>query len=131
MFVKMVVMILALSLATVNSYIAGGVIDADINAPEVQEALQFAIAEYNRVTNSMWVSQVSKVIQVQQQVVSGIKYIFNVEMARTSCKKGEEPMEACEVHSDPNIAQVDVCRLVVWSQPWLNSNKLVENTCGL
>ncbi|XP_066535228.1 cystatin-like [Hoplias malabaricus] len=129
MFVKLLFVVLALSLAMESSGMPGGLMDADMNNADVQKALQFAVDEYNNVSNGIWVSKVTRVIRGQNQVVAGIKYIFTVEMARTSCKKREQPTEACEVHSDPNIAQSKVCRLAVWSQSWLNRKELVENTC--
>ncbi|XP_066535949.1 cystatin-like [Hoplias malabaricus] len=112
-----------------SSGIPGGVMDADMNHTDVQKALQFAVAEYNKTSNDIWVSHMTRVIRAQKQVVAGIKYIFTVEMTRMPYKKGEELMEACEDHSDPNIAQSKVYRLAVWYQPWLRRKELVENTC--
>uniref|UniRef100_A0A8C2JKD3 Cystatin domain-containing protein n=1 Tax=Cyprinus carpio TaxID=7962 RepID=A0A8C2JKD3_CYPCA len=48
--------------------IPGGIVDADINDEDVQKALQFAVAHYNRQSNDPFVRKVSKVIKVQQQV---------------------------------------------------------------
>ncbi|XP_036430961.1 cystatin-like [Colossoma macropomum] len=128
MFLKVVVPLVALCLAVGSSSLVGAPMDGNLSDPGVQDALQFAVAQHNRATNDMFVSKVSRVIRVQKQVVSGIKYIFTVEMARTSCRKdGVE--EDCPVHSDPALARLQKCKLAVWSQPWMKTNKVVENTC--
>ncbi|XP_036430960.1 cystatin-like [Colossoma macropomum] len=127
MFLKVVVPLVALCLA-VESGMPGAPVDVDLADPGVQDALQFAVAQHNRASNDMFVSKVSRVISVQKQVVSGMKYIFTVEMARTSCRKdGVE--EDCPVHSDPALASSHECKLAVWSQPWTKTIKVVENTC--
>ncbi|XP_066535144.1 cystatin-like [Hoplias malabaricus] len=128
MLVKLMFALLALFLAAEGSSLVGAPISADMNETEVQDALQFAVVQHNRASNDMWTSQVTKVIRVQKQVVAGLKYIFTVEMARTSCKKGGV-LEKCEVHSDPSIAKPHECRLAVWSRPWLGKTEVVENTC--
>ncbi|WP_157178815.1 cystatin family protein, partial [Herbaspirillum rubrisubalbicans] len=60
-------------------------------------------------SSSVYTSQASKVISVQTQVVAGMKYIFTIEMARTSCKKGKS-QPICTIHSDPAIAQPHICK---------------------
>ncbi|KAB5582073.1 hypothetical protein PHYPO_G00182960 [Pangasianodon hypophthalmus] len=128
MFVKVVAPLLAVFLAVASADLVGAPVDADINRPEVQDALRFAVAQYNAESDCIYTSQVVKVIKTQTQVVAGLKYIFTVEMAKTSCKKAEVE-NTCAVSSDPAIAQPHECKLAVWSQPWKNSLKLIENTC--
>ncbi|XP_058233658.1 cystatin-like [Hemibagrus wyckioides] len=129
MFIKVVASLLAVCVAVTNSALVGAPMDADINSPEVQNALCFAIVQHNSGSDSSYISQVVNVIKAQMQIVSGIKYTFIVEMAITSCIK-EEPEETCVVNSDPAIAQPHECKPVVWSQPWLmQSMTLTENTC--
>ncbi|XP_060780618.1 cystatin-like [Neoarius graeffei] len=128
MFVKVAVSLLAVFLAVASDMLVGAPVDADINSPEVQDALRFAVTQYNAQSNSVYTSQVVKVIKAQVQVVAGLKYIFTVEMARTSCKKAE-PENTCAINPDPEIAQPHECTLAVWSQPWLHSMTLIENTC--
>ncbi|KAL7889375.1 hypothetical protein AOLI_G00016330 [Acnodon oligacanthus] len=131
MFLKVVVPLVVLCLAVESSSLVGmpgAPVEADLADEGVQDALQFAVAQHNRASNDMFVSKVSRVISVQKQVVAGIKYIFTVEMARTSCRKdGVE--EDCPVHSDPMLARSHECKLAVWSQPWTKTIKFVENTC--
>ncbi|TSN48515.1 Cystatin [Bagarius yarrelli] len=128
MLVKVVAPLLAVFLAVTSSDLVGAPVNADLNNPEVQEALRFAVAQYNSESNSVYISHVIKVISVQTQVVAGVKYIFTIEMAQTNCKK-EEAEQICTVNSDPAIAQPHECKFAVWSQPWQSSMQLIENTC--
>ncbi|KAI7805824.1 cystatin C (amyloid angiopathy and cerebral hemorrhage) [Triplophysa rosa] len=128
MYVKMIVSVLAVILAVASAGMVGGPVDADMNDQGAQDALQYAVAQYNRGSNDAFVSQVCEVIKVQKQLVSGLKYTFTVKMARTSCRKGG--VEAlCTIPKDPANALLPECKIVVWSQPWLNSIKVLENTC--
>ncbi|KAK7140441.1 hypothetical protein R3I94_012908 [Phoxinus phoxinus] len=128
MYLKMIVASLAVMSAVASAGLVGGPVDADMDEEGAQNALQFAMAQYNRQSNDMYVSQVSEVVKVQKQVVSGLKYIFTVNVARTSCRKGGDET-LCAVHEDPAVADVKNCTIAVWSQPWLKSIKVVENTC--
>ncbi|XP_060727796.1 cystatin-like [Tachysurus vachellii] len=128
MLVKVLAPLLTVFLALASADMVGAPEDADINSPEIQNALHFAVAQYNAESDSIYTSQIVKVISVQTQVVAGVKYIFTVEMAKTSCKK-TEAKDNCAMNSDPAIAQPHECTLAVWSQPWINSVQLIENTC--
>uniref|UniRef100_A0A8C2F4W5 Cystatin domain-containing protein n=1 Tax=Cyprinus carpio TaxID=7962 RepID=A0A8C2F4W5_CYPCA len=128
MYIKVIVSILVFTSAVMSAGIPGGIVDADINDGDVQKALQFAVAHYNRQSNDPFVRKVSKVLKVQQQVVAGMNYIFTVKMDITNCKKGGVKT-MCAFPKGPNVAQVIQCKITVWSQPWLNSLKVTENTC--
>lgn len=68
MYFKMIVPFLAVILAVASAGMPGAPIDADMNDEGVQNALQFAVAHYNRQSNDAFVRQVSEVIEVQKQV---------------------------------------------------------------
>ncbi|XP_048864120.1 cystatin-like [Brienomyrus brachyistius] len=111
-----------------NATLVGGPIDANLNDPGVKDALQMAVSEHNKRSNDAYLREVSSVIKVQKQVVSGIKYIFRVNMGRTACRKdGAE--SSCAVHTDADQAKAYVCTFEVWSQPWIGSIKLLKEDC--
>ncbi|KAK2853030.1 hypothetical protein Q7C36_008231 [Tachysurus vachellii] len=128
MFVKVVIVLLAVIMAVTRAGMLGGVTDVDANRDDVQNALKFAVSQHNKASNDMYISQVSRLIKAQTQVVAGIKYIFKVEMARTSCRKGGVE-EVCEINPDTSVTQHHVCQLKVWEQVWLNDIRVLENTC--
>ncbi|NP_001187957.1 cystatin precursor [Ictalurus punctatus] len=128
MLMKVVAPLLAVFLALASAGLLGGPVDVDINREDVQNALQFAVSEHNKASNDAFVSQVSRVIKAQTQVVSGVNYIFTVELVRTACRKGGVE-KVCPTLKNPDPAVSHECRLKVWNQPWTGTIKLVENTC--
>nr|AAI17570.1 Zgc:136227 [Danio rerio]AAI65901.1 Zgc:136227 protein [Danio rerio]AAZ29462.1 cystatin [Danio rerio] len=127
MFLKIIVAFLAVILTVSSAGLVGGPTDADMDK-DSESALQFAMAQYNRQSNDAYVRGVSKVTKLQKQVVAGIKYIFTVDVARTTCRKGGVE-ELCAIHENPEIAQVKECKIVVWTKLWENFIKVTENSC--
>ncbi|XP_026881406.2 cystatin C (amyloid angiopathy and cerebral hemorrhage) [Electrophorus electricus] len=129
MFLKVVAPILAFVLVVGSAtFLPGGVSPADISSPSVKNALDFAVAQHNKASNDVYLSTVSKVISAKQQVVSGMKYYFTIDMVRTSCKKRRT--EVCADKPGPTVEQPKQCELVVWSQPWTDTIKLLKNSCN-
>ncbi|XP_062851507.1 cystatin-like [Trichomycterus rosablanca] len=104
MICRVVAALLVVSVAMASAILVGAPQNADINSQDVQDALKFAVQQYNKVNQDEYLSRVLKVIKAQEQVVSGMKYIFTVEMVRTSCKKGETE-DSCASNLDPAKAQ--------------------------
>uniref|UniRef100_A0A0B8RR58 Cystatin n=1 Tax=Philothamnus irregularis TaxID=1899461 RepID=A0A0B8RR58_9SAUR len=107
----------------------GGRQNASPEEPDVRRALQFAMNEYNRGSNDMYNSRVSEVVEVQKQIVSGVKYYFTVKIGRTVCRKGASDLENCAFHSAPKLAQTMTCTFEVYNIPWRNIISLEKNTC--
>ncbi|XP_020351216.1 cystatin [Oncorhynchus kisutch] len=125
---KIVVPLLAVAFTVANAGLIGGPMDANMNDQGMRDALQFAVVEHNKKTNDMFVRQVAKVVNAQKQVVSGIKYIFTVQMGRTPCRKGGVE-KVCSVHKDPQMAVPYNCTFEVWSRPWMSDIRMVKNQC--
>lgn len=68
MFVKVVAPLLAVLWVVASDNLLGAPEDVDINSPEVQDALRFAVAQYNEESDSIYTSQVVQVIKAQAQV---------------------------------------------------------------
>uniref|UniRef100_A0A4W5QAJ6 Cystatin domain-containing protein n=1 Tax=Hucho hucho TaxID=62062 RepID=A0A4W5QAJ6_9TELE len=123
---KLVVPLLAVAFIVASAEgMPGGVVDANMNLQTTRDALQFAVVEYNKRTNDLYVRQVAEVVNAQQQVVAGMKYIFTVQMARTSCRKGD--VENCAVPKNP--AALYQCTFEVWSRSWLKEIQLIKTDC--
>ncbi|XP_061223079.1 cystatin-like [Neopsephotus bourkii] len=99
------------------------------NDEGLQRALQFAMMEYNRASNDMYSSRVVRVISAKRQIVSGIKYIMEVEIGRTTCPKPATDLQSCALHDAPHMAKRTTCNFVVYTVPWLNQIKLLESNC--
>ncbi|XP_047459655.1 cystatin C (amyloid angiopathy and cerebral hemorrhage) [Mugil cephalus] len=125
---KIVFPVLAAVFAVGYGGLIGGFRDADIHDPGVQNALVFAVNEHNSRTNDMYLSRVMEVVSAQTQVVAGIKYVITVKLGRTACRKSAVG-EQCEVHTDLEKARPYQCTFTVWSRPWLNDVRLIDEKC--
>ncbi|KAI4883454.1 hypothetical protein NFI96_024842, partial [Prochilodus magdalenae] len=106
MFLKVVVL-MAVCFAVASAGPGGlrAPVDADISEKGVSDALQFALVQYNKASDDEYFWVMSKIIRAQKQVLAGVKYIFTVEMSRTTCKKGGAG-GVCLIISDPERAKV-------------------------
>ncbi|NXL37435.1 CYT protein, partial [Glaucidium brasilianum] len=104
-------------------------IDNAGNDEGLQRALHFAIAEYNKASNDMYSSRVVRIISAKKQIVSGIKYVMEVEIGRTTCPKPAADLQSCAFHDAPQLAKRTVCKFVVYTIPWLNEIKLLTADC--
>ncbi|XP_054654744.1 cystatin C (amyloid angiopathy and cerebral hemorrhage) [Dunckerocampus dactyliophorus] len=129
MFWRLVFLISGAVCAVGLDVIVGGFTDVDGNNEQVQNALNFAITEHNKASNDLYLSQKTDVVKVQRQVVSGMKYVITVKLAKTSCRKGGSE-ERCDIFQDPVMAKPYQCTFTVWSRPWLQSLILTEEKCS-
>nr|ACH45732.1 putative cystatin variant 1 [Taeniopygia guttata] len=83
------------------------------NDEGLERALQFAMTAYNRASNDMYSSRVVRVISAQRQIVAGVKYIMEVEIARTTCTKPATDIQHCAFHEEPQMAKHTICNFVV------------------
>ncbi|XP_049689540.1 cystatin-like [Accipiter gentilis] len=104
-------------------------IDNTDNDEGLQRALQFAVTEYNKASNDMYSSRVVRIISAKRQIVSGIKYIMTVEIARTTCPKPATDLQSCAFHDAPQMAKHTTCDFVVYNIPWQNVIKLLTSNC--
>ncbi|MBN3309325.1 CYT protein, partial [Amia calva] len=106
----------------------GGITPADVSDPGVQDALRFAVSQYNKARKDMFASKVMNVVDAMKQVVAGSEYYFTVEMGRTSCRKGSvTDLELCPLHK---VSWVRTCTFEVWSRPWVPDTRLTKKTCN-
>ncbi|XP_039994885.1 cystatin C (amyloid angiopathy and cerebral hemorrhage) [Xiphias gladius] len=125
---KLVFAALAAVFAVGLGGMVGGFQDADVNEAGVQNAINFAVVQHNRGTNDLYLRQVAEVVKVKRQVVAGTKYVITAIMAKTPCRK-DLVNEVCAIHQDPQLAQPYQCTFTVWSRPWMNDIKLLNQQC--
>ncbi|KAL8194273.1 UNVERIFIED_CONTAM: hypothetical protein K2H54_011652 [Gekko kuhli] len=108
--------------------LVGAPMEATLDA-DAQRALDFAVERYNRGSNDAFRSRVAQVVRVRKQLVSGMKYIFDVKVERTSCRKSEAVAGDCEFLVEPGQAKAATCTFEVVVVPWRNVINLVKNEC--
>ncbi|NXP66494.1 CYT protein, partial [Chloropsis cyanopogon] len=104
-------------------------IDDPENDEGLERALQFAMTAYNRASNDMYFSRVVRIISAKRQIVAGVKYIMEVEIARTTCTKPPTDIQHCAFHEEPQMAKHAICNFVVLNVPWRNQVELLESKC--
>ncbi|XP_053566531.1 cystatin [Bombina bombina] len=136
MYCKLFVLVLvcaAFSAATANTARRGKAVGAPMKAnaddDDVQEALTFAMREFNKGSNDMYVSKATRVVSVEKQLVAGINYFIEVEVGRTTCTKPTNNIETCNLHVEPNLAKSIHCSFTVYIIPWKGISKLSKNEC--
>ncbi|CAI9614161.1 unnamed protein product [Staurois parvus] len=107
----------------------GGSKDVDARDKGAQKALEFALQEYNKDSKDIYVNRVSKIHRVQKQTVTGMKYIIEVDIGRTECRKPTSNPEDCAFHTDPYISKTTFCHFEVISIPWLKQKEMKESKC--
>ncbi|XP_074861490.1 cystatin-M [Carettochelys insculpta] len=115
--------------------LAGGVEEAPLSDPDVQEALRFAVEAYNLVSNSLYLYRAERLVRARRQVVAGVKYILNVELVGTQCQKNGAGLGNADVSKCPLPPQSKqkklLCELMVWNQPWLHNMQLLSHHCSV
>ncbi|NWR66900.1 CYT protein, partial [Bucorvus abyssinicus] len=122
-------MILGVVLAGKSGTLVGAPVDITdpANDSGLQRALHFAMEQYNKGSNDMYASRVVRVIQAQRQIVAGIKYTIEAEIARTTCPKPAADLQSCAFA--PQMGEHTICNFVVYTVPWLNKTQLLESRC--
>nr|KAF6358052.1 cystatin C [Pipistrellus kuhlii] len=75
--------------------LVGGLAEADVNEEGVQQALSFALSEYNKASNDAYHSRAMQVVRARKQVVAGMNYFLDVKIGRTTCTKSQPNLAAC------------------------------------
>ncbi|XP_059934094.1 cystatin-C-like [Mesoplodon densirostris] len=109
--------------------LVGGLTEADVNEKGVQEALSFAIREYNKLSNDAYQSRAVRVVRAFKQVVSGMNYFLDVEIGRTTCTKSQANVDNCPFNDQPNLKMQKLCSFQVYVVPWRNIMTLVNMSC--
>ncbi|KFO21828.1 Cystatin-C [Fukomys damarensis] len=78
-----------------GALLIGGLEDLDFNRKGVQQAVDFALQEYNNENNDLNVSRLVRV------VVAGMNYYLDLEIGGTTCAKSQSEQPDCPFSVDP------------------------------
>ncbi|XP_036274627.1 cystatin-C [Pipistrellus kuhlii] len=109
--------------------LVGGLAEADVNEEGVQQALSFALSEYNKASNDAYHSRAMQVVRARKQVVAGMNYFLDVKIGRTTCTKSQPNLAACPFHEQPNLKKEALCSFQIYTVPWLGKTSLVKSSC--
>ncbi|XP_070275911.1 cystatin-C-like [Myotis yumanensis] len=109
--------------------LVGGLAEADVNEEGVQQALNFALSEYNKASNDAFHSRAMRVVRARKQLVAGLNYFLDVEIGRTTCTKSQPNLASCPFHVQPHLRKEALCSFQVYTVPWLGKTSLVKSNC--
>ncbi|KAM8775088.1 cystatin-C-like [Rhynchonycteris naso] len=107
----------------------GGLAEADVEEEGVQQALKFALSEYNKASNDAFHSRAMRVVRARKQVVAGLKYYLDVEVGRTTCTKSQTNLDKCPFHDQPHLRKKALCSFQIYTVPWMNKTSMVKSSC--
>ncbi|KAE8601304.1 hypothetical protein XENTR_v10013624 [Xenopus tropicalis] len=101
---------------------------SDPNTEGVNNATNFALEQYNLMSNDARSYKLIDLIAVKTQVVAGVNYYLTMKIGATNCRKNSENLEACELAQNDE-AQTRICTFQVYSIPWKNTMSLEDSNC--
>ncbi|CAO2578398.1 Cst7 [Lemmus lemmus] len=100
------------------------------NDSEVLKAARHSAEKFNNFTNDIFLFKESRVSKALVQVVKGLKYMLNMEIGRTICRKTAHPnLDNCDFQTNPALKRVLHCYSEVWVIPWLHSFEVPVLRC--
>ncbi|XP_021923638.1 uncharacterized protein LOC110831681 isoform X2 [Zootermopsis nevadensis] len=110
-----------------HTYCTGCLTDLDVSNPALQEYVDQAVAVIDEGSYGRYMHKVTRIAKAQKQVVNGVKYILQLEVAETSCMKGSTlDRTSCE----PSTSDIKTCLVEFLEKPWLDtSREIIGNNC--
>ncbi|KAM9317445.1 cystatin-like [Gastrophryne carolinensis] len=118
-----------LTVVAVPAALLGAPVDVDVKSKGVNDALAFAMNEYNRRSNAMFANRAVHVMQAQRQVVGGYMYTLKVQTGRTNCRNPATNLKDCELQTESSLAKSEECKFKVFSRPWMHEYSLEKFEC--
>ncbi|KAK7815764.1 hypothetical protein U0070_025224 [Myodes glareolus] len=72
----------------------------------VQQALWYAMKEYNKASKDQYNFKVVNILKSQEQITDSLEYYLEVNIARTMCKKSVGENENCLLQQNPKMQKV-------------------------
>ncbi|XP_023167257.2 sarcocystatin-A-like [Drosophila hydei] len=108
MFSMKIIFIFGLALTVVSAGIRGGI--KELSGDDLKEAEETLNNSLTKLASGDGPNyKLGKIIKATRQVVSGSKYVYDVELIEDSSTK--------------------ICNVVIWSQPWLENGIEVTFNC--
>ncbi|KAG8516808.1 Cystatin-13, partial [Galemys pyrenaicus] len=103
--------------------------DIPKNYVYVQQALWFAMKDFNRESKDKYTFKVVDVLKSQEQVTDSLDYFLEVKIARTMCKKISGENENCLLQSNHKMQKMFLCTFIVASKPWKFELTMLKKQC--
>lgn len=88
--------------------------------PGVLQAARHSAESFNNCTNDIFLFKESHISRALVQIVKGLKYMLDMKIGRTSCKKIQHPiLDNCDFQTNHTLKRTFSCYSEVWVIPWL------------
>ncbi|KAM5304371.1 cystatin-F isoform 2-T2 [Glossophaga mutica] len=95
------------------------------NDPRVLKAARHSVERFNNCSNDIFLFKESHVSRALVQIVKGLKYMLDMEIGRTTCKKTKHPnLDDCDIQTNHTLKLTLCCYSEVWVIPWLQKFKV-------
>ncbi|KAJ0004617.1 hypothetical protein NQD34_010831 [Periophthalmus magnuspinnatus] len=111
--------------------IPGGPCDVSIDDSSVQQAALSAAVSFNNQSNDSFLFRPQHVIKAQKQVVKGIRFLVDLNLCRTMCRKRDKAknLSDCGLQPPGPLHQVFRCHVEVWDVPWSHHSIIQRLSC--
>lgn len=109
-----------------NRRLFGGLVPADPNSLEIANHAQFALQAIQAQLNAKNKLRVVRVKKAATQTVAGKKYYLTIEIGQTKC----QPDQSDEECPFDQTSDRQICKVVIWSRPWLNEKQVTDLKCA-
>ncbi|RWS22740.1 hypothetical protein B4U80_13502 [Leptotrombidium deliense] len=99
------------------------------NENKKNELVKFSVVYANEVSDAYYVKNVVRVLDAQQQLVSGVNYKLTFELGTTDCKREGADLNNIDHCVPKDNGNVEVCEIVIWEKVWLNQRDVTRFNC--
>ncbi|XP_006163665.1 cystatin-F [Tupaia chinensis] len=90
------------------------------NDTGVRQAARHSAERFNNCTNDLFLFKEARVLRALVQIVKGLKYMLELEIRRTTCKKTRHSdLDDCDFQTNHTLKWTLSCYSEVWVIPWL------------
>ncbi|XP_034464447.1 cystatin-F isoform X2 [Hippoglossus hippoglossus] len=92
----------------------------------LQQVVLAAAYSFNNQSNDAFLFKPSAIHRAQRQIVKGIRYIVDLDISRTVCRKRDDnnDLSQCRFQPEGRLHQVFQCHSVVWVIPWRHETNI-------
>ncbi|XP_037829606.1 cystatin-F isoform X2 [Kryptolebias marmoratus] len=101
------------------------------NDPGLQQVVLNAAYSFNNQSNDAFLFKASAIHRAQRQIVKGIRYVVDLEISRTVCRKRDNNnnLADCDFQPEGRLHQTFQCHLEVWLIPWKDHRQILKFIC--
>ncbi|KAM9344936.1 cystatin-F [Symphorus nematophorus] len=96
----------------------------------LQRVVLTAAYSFNNQSNDAFLFKASTIHRAQRQIVKGVRYIVDLEISRTICRKQDNNnLSDCDFQPKGRLHQTFQCHFEVWLIPWQNKTETQVLLC--